>query len=40
MGSFAEFSDLSTVAMTLQMWMGRLEVIPVIVLLTRGYWRV
>ncbi|MCY7302846.1 MAG: TrkH family potassium uptake protein [Thermoleophilia bacterium] len=40
MGSFAEFSDLSTVVMTLLMWMGRLEVIPVIVLLTRGYWRV
>ncbi len=40
MGSFAPFSDLSTVVMTLLMWLGRLEVIPVIVLLTRGYWRV
>ncbi len=40
MGSFADFSDVSTVVMTLLMWMGRLEVIPVIVLLTRGYWRV
>jgi trk system potassium uptake protein TrkH len=40
MGSFAEFSDLSTVVMTALMWLGRLEVIPVVVLLTRGYWRV
>ncbi len=40
MGSMARFSDLSTVVMTLLMWLGRLEIIPVIVLLTRGYWRV
>jgi trk/ktr system potassium uptake protein len=40
MGSYAGFSDISTLVMTLLMWMGRLEVIPVIVLLTRGYWRV
>ena len=40
MGSFADFSDLSTVVMTMLMWMGRLELVPVIVLLTRGYWRV
>jgi trk system potassium uptake protein TrkH len=40
MGSYAPFSDVSTVAMTLLMWIGRLEVIPVVVLLTRGYWRV
>jgi len=39
MGSFSEFSDISTVLMTFLMWMGRLEVIPVLVLLTRGYWR-
>jgi Trk-type K+ transport system membrane component len=25
--------------MTLLMWLGRLEVIPVLVLLTRHYWR-
>ncbi len=40
MGSFAPFSDLSTVMMTLLMWLGRLEVIPVVILFTRGYWRV
>ncbi len=40
MGSFAEFSDFSTIVMTALMWLGRLEVIPVVVLLTRGYWRV
>ncbi len=40
MGSFEPFSDFSTVVMTALMWLGRLEVIPVVVLLTRGYWRV
>ncbi len=40
MGSFAPFSDLAKIVMTLLMWLGRLEVIPVVVLLTRGYWRV
>ncbi|RDI73484.1 Trk-type K+ transport system membrane component [Gaiella occulta] len=40
MGSFAQFSDVSTVVMTLLMWLGRLEVIPIVVLFTRGYWRV
>ena len=39
-GTFAGFSDVSTVTMTILMWMGRLEVIPVVVLLTRRYWRV
>ena len=39
-GSYAPFSDVSTVTMTILMWMGRLEVIPVVVLLTRRYWRV
>ena len=39
-GSFERFSDVSTVTMTLLMWIGRLEVIPVLVLLTRRYWRV
>jgi trk system potassium uptake protein TrkH len=39
MGSFEPFSDLSTVVMIALMWLGRLEVIPVVVLLTRGYWR-
>jgi trk system potassium uptake protein TrkH len=40
MGSFAPFSDVSTVVMTALMWMGRLELIPVIALFTRSYWRV
>ena len=37
-GSFEGFSDVSTTAMMLLMWLGRLEVIPVIVLATRRYW--
>ncbi len=40
MGSYEPFSDFSTVVMALLMWVGRLEVLPVLVLLTRGYWRV
>jgi trk system potassium uptake protein TrkH len=39
-GTFEGFSDVSTVTMTILMWMGRLEVIPIVVLLTRRYWRV
>ena len=39
MGSFAPFSDVSTVVMTLLMWLGRLELIPIVVLVTRSYWR-
>ena len=39
-GSFAEFGDASTVAMTALMWLGRLEIVPVVVLLRRSYWRV
>ncbi len=39
LGSFQPFSDVSTLTMTLLMWLGRLEVIPVLVLLTRHYWR-
>lgn len=37
-GNYAGFSDVSTVAMTILMWAGRLEVIPIVVLLTRRYW--
>jgi trk system potassium uptake protein TrkH len=40
MSSFAPFSDLSTLVMFVLMWLGRLELIPVLVLLTRRYWRV
>jgi trk system potassium uptake protein len=39
MGSFEPFSDLSTVLMIGLMWLGRLEIIPIVVLLTRSYWR-
>jgi trk system potassium uptake protein TrkH len=39
MGSFEPFSDVSTVLMTGLMWLGRLEIIPIVVLLTRSYWR-
>ena len=40
MGSFEPFSDPSKVVMIVLMWVGRLEIIPVAVLLTRNYWRV
>jgi trk/ktr system potassium uptake protein len=39
MGSFAPFSDVSKGIMIVLMWIGRLEIIPVAVLLTRSYWR-
>jgi trk system potassium uptake protein TrkH len=38
-GSFAEFGDVSKVTMIGLMWVGRLEIVPVVVLLTRHYWR-
>lgn len=38
-GSFAPFSDLSTWICTILMWLGRVEIIPVVVILTRAYWR-
>lgn len=40
MGSFDPFSDFSKLTMILLMWLGRLEIIPVAVLLSRHYWRV
>lgn len=39
MGSYEPFSDLSKGIMIVLMWVGRLEIIPVVVLLTRSYWR-
>ena len=39
LGSFEGFSNLSTSVMIVLMWIGRLELIPVLVLLTRSYWR-
>jgi trk system potassium uptake protein len=38
-GSFDSFSNLSKVIMIGLMWLGRLEIIPVIVLFSRSYWR-
>jgi trk system potassium uptake protein TrkH len=39
LGSFEPFSDLSTTVMIGLMWLGRLEIIPIVVLLSRHYWR-
>jgi trk system potassium uptake protein TrkH len=38
-GSYERFSDLSTGILTVLMWLGRVEIIPVAVLLARSYWR-
>jgi trk system potassium uptake protein TrkH len=38
-GSYESFSSLSKGVMIALMWMGRVEIIPVIVLFTRQYWR-
>jgi trk system potassium uptake protein len=38
-GSFAEFGAVSKLTMIVLMWVGRLEIIPVVVLFTRHYWR-
>jgi trk system potassium uptake protein len=39
MGSFDPFSGVSKGVMIVLMWLGRLEIIPVAVLLSRHYWR-
>lgn len=39
LGSFEPFSDVSTVVMIGLMWLGRLELIPIVVLFSRHYWR-
>ena len=38
-GSFAEFSGLSKVIMIVLMWLGRLEILPIVILFTPRYWR-
>lgn len=38
-GSFAGYSNLSTAILTALMWLGRVEIVPVAVLLTRSFWR-
>lgn len=40
LGSFASYPDVSKLTLAGLMWLGRLEVIPVVVLMTRHYWRV
>jgi trk system potassium uptake protein TrkH len=40
LGSFEPFSDLSKLVFIVVMWIGRIEVIPIVVLFTRHYWRV
>jgi trk system potassium uptake protein TrkH len=39
MGSFEPFSNLSTIVLTALMYLGRLEIIPVLVLFTASHWR-
>lgn len=39
MASYAPFPDTSKMLLAALMWIGRLEIFPVLVLLTRGYWR-
>jgi trk system potassium uptake protein len=39
MGSFEPFSDVSKLVLTFEMYLGRLEIVPVLVLLARSYWR-
>ena len=39
MGSFESFSGVSKGIMIVLMWAGRLELLPVVVLFTRNYWR-
>ena len=39
LGSYAPFSDVSKGILISLMWLGRLEILPVVVLLTRTYWR-
>jgi trk system potassium uptake protein len=39
MGSYEPFSNVSTVVLTTLMYLGRLEIIPVLVLFTASHWR-
>jgi trk system potassium uptake protein TrkH len=39
MGSYEPLGDVSKLTMIVLMWVGRLEIVPVAVLLTRHYWR-
>ncbi|WP_224450149.1 TrkH family potassium uptake protein [Haloprofundus salilacus] len=39
MGSYIDFSNVGKLFMVFLMWIGRLEILPVLVLLTPEYWR-
>ena len=39
MGSFEPFSDLSKLVLAAEMYLGRLEIVPVLVLFAASYWR-
>ena len=39
MGSFAPFSDVSSLVLIALMYLGRLEIIPVLVIFSRSHWR-
>lgn len=39
MGTFEPFSDVSKLVLTAEMYLGRLEIIPVLVLFAGSYWR-
>ena len=39
MGSFEPFSDLAKLVLTALMYLGRLEIVPVLVLFTASHWR-
>jgi trk system potassium uptake protein TrkH len=39
MGSFDPYTDVSKLVLTALMFVGRIEIIPVVVLFTRSYWR-
>lgn len=39
MNSYLPFSDAAKLFMVFLMWIGRLEIVSVLVLLTPGFWR-
>lgn len=39
MGGYGAFTAQSKLFMSVLMWIGRLEIFPVLVLLTEAYWR-
>ena len=39
MGSFGPFNEVSKLIFTIEMYLGRLEIVPVLVLFARSYWR-